>query len=177
VDGTNVRALWAALLAATLCPSFSASAEVEPPPDFEVRIRHKATAGTVRRALRGAAERLESPGCQAVFSDFSDASGRALSERLAELGETPRGYLGKVLFYDGSIKDRCQAPDQTVLAIAAPSRPVVFVCARAFQKQYRNDPLYAEATLIHETLHTLGLGENPPKSREITSQVVKRCIR
>ena len=31
--------------------------------------------------------------------------------------------------------------------------------------------------LIHETLHTLGLGENPPSSEEITLRVESRCGR
>jgi hypothetical protein len=34
----------------------------------------------------------------------------------------------------------------------------------------------AEAILIHEILHTLGLGENPPSSAEITRQVWRRCV-
>jgi hypothetical protein len=29
--------------------------------------------------------------------------------------------------------------------------------------------------LIHEWLHTLRLGENPPTSLEITAQVTERC--
>jgi len=29
--------------------------------------------------------------------------------------------------------------------------------------------------IIHEMLHTLGLGENPPSSREITQRVNERC--
>jgi hypothetical protein len=29
--------------------------------------------------------------------------------------------------------------------------------------------------VVHELLHSLGLGENPPTSREITAQVLKRC--
>jgi hypothetical protein len=33
----------------------------------------------------------------------------------------------------------------------------------------------AEVYVIHEMLHTLGLGENPPSSQEITQAVVKRC--
>ena len=33
----------------------------------------------------------------------------------------------------------------------------------------------AEAALIHESLHSLGLGENPPTSSEITSRVISRC--
>jgi hypothetical protein len=31
--------------------------------------------------------------------------------------------------------------------------------------------------VIHEMLHSLGLGENPPSSREITKQVTARCGR
>jgi hypothetical protein len=33
----------------------------------------------------------------------------------------------------------------------------------------------AEIAVIHEALHTLGLGENPPDSREITRLVTERC--
>jgi hypothetical protein len=31
--------------------------------------------------------------------------------------------------------------------------------------------------VIHEALHTLGLGENPPTSTEITSRIAARCQR
>jgi hypothetical protein len=31
------------------------------------------------------------------------------------------------------------------------------------------------ASLIHEVLHTLGLGENPPSSAEITERVLRHC--
>jgi hypothetical protein len=31
--------------------------------------------------------------------------------------------------------------------------------------------------IIHEELHSLGLGENPPDSKEITQQVIARCGR
>jgi hypothetical protein len=33
----------------------------------------------------------------------------------------------------------------------------------------------AEVYVIHEMLHTLGHGENPPTSHEITQKVVRRC--
>jgi hypothetical protein len=36
---------------------------------------------------------------------------------------------------------------------------------------------YVVASFIHEILHTLGLGENPPSSREITKRVIARCGR
>ena len=34
-----------------------------------------------------------------------------------------------------------------------------------------------EAVLIHELLHSLGLGENPPDSAAITDRVMARCER
>ena len=37
------------------------------------------------------------------------------------------------------------------------------------------NPTYVEALVIHEMMHTLGLGENPPSSLEINARVLKRC--
>jgi hypothetical protein len=37
------------------------------------------------------------------------------------------------------------------------------------------DTRYAGAVVIHEILHTLGLSENPPSSKEITDRVLARC--
>ena len=39
----------------------------------------------------------------------------------------------------------------------------------------RDDPTWAEVVVIHEALHTLGLGENPPSSAEISIRVAARC--
>ena len=33
----------------------------------------------------------------------------------------------------------------------------------------------ARAVIIHEALHSLGLGENPPSSQAITARVLNRC--
>ena len=38
-----------------------------------------------------------------------------------------------------------------------------------------NRPSDAEDLIIHELLHSLGLGENPPTSSQISSQVMRRC--
>jgi len=35
--------------------------------------------------------------------------------------------------------------------------------------------LSVQATIIHEMLHSLGLGENPPAPRYITDRVKQRC--
>jgi hypothetical protein len=39
------------------------------------------------------------------------------------------------------------------------------------------DPSLAAALIIHEELHSLGLGEDPPTSKEITAKVIERCGR
>jgi hypothetical protein len=44
-----------------------------------------------------------------------------------------------------------------------------------FAKVQIENPSLSEFMVIHEMLHTLGLGENPPSSFEITEQVRRRC--
>jgi len=48
----------------------------------------------------------------------------------------------------------------------------VFICPTAFVE---GSPEETEAALIHEMLQTLGLGENPSRSRDITARVRARC--
>jgi chorismate mutase len=57
-----------------------------------------------------------------------------------------------------------------------PGSRVVAVCGRRFT----NPSLSHEARemiIIHELLHALGLGENPPTIEAITRQVTERCGR
>ena len=63
------------------------------------------------------------------------------------------------------------------LAVTEPGSRVVFICPTAFVEAVSGKPEQAEATLIHEMLHSLGLGENPPRSRDITERVLFRCDR
>jgi hypothetical protein len=140
-----------------------------------VSLSDSGAAAVVRWALVGAAKRLARAECQAVYSDFHDLAGRPLHERLAELGETEPGYLRIVLFRDGSSHKRCASSGIT--AFTAPGYRVVYICERQFERLWRNSTRLAEAVLIHEALHTLGLGENPPSSLEITRQVLRRCAR
>jgi hypothetical protein len=130
----------------------------------------------VRRAIDGAAARLEEPTCRQVFSDFNDTAGRPLQAALDQLGETPESYLrGLVFFYDGSSQPRCGTGD--ILGGTQPGSRVIYVCpAQFFDADWRNAFL-TEVFIIHETLHSLGLGENPPASAEITRRVMKRCPR
>jgi hypothetical protein len=50
----------------------------------------------------------------------------------------------------------------------------VRVCS-SFGRLAAAEPERAEALVIHEVLHTLGLEENPPSSEQITVAVEKRC--
>lgn len=127
----------------------------------------------VRRAALGARQRLGQPGCQRVFSEFTDATGRTLQERLDVLGQTAASYLGLILFADGKRLQACGDP--IIFAVTEPGSRVVHICGRQFAVAHDQDATRTEAFLIHEELHSLGLRENPPSSREITARVLARC--
>ncbi len=140
---------------------------------FQVRITHDATRSVVERVLRGARLRLARPRCRALVDAFRDEQGRPLAAALERRDRETAAYLSDVLFYDGTRLDRCA--QGATLAVAHPGQVVVFVCAEQFRAASRHYPFLAEAILIHEMLHTLGLGENPPSSREITARVLAAC--
>lgn len=60
-------------------------------------------------------------------------------------------------------------------AVTQPGSRIVLVCTTQFTKLSGRKPRLAAAVLIHEQLHALGLGENPPTSSEITARVLMRC--
>jgi hypothetical protein len=126
----------------------------------------------VAQALRGAARRLTREECQSLLDEFTDASGQPLRQALEAQAMDAEEYPGRVLFYDApevACRERMLAG-----AIAAGSR-VIRVCGRRFARTVTESSSHAEAILIHEMLHSLGLGENPPTSDYITSRVMERC--
>ncbi len=140
-----------------------------------------------RRALElaraGAATRLQRPECQRVLDDFTDSQGHSLQENLDARGQSVTDYLQTITFVDGSRTRSCRL-GPWVLLVATPGAASLGVCpsdgrpftSRFAQAQLRNTS-FAEAIVIHEMLHTLGLGENPPSSEEITRRVQLRCGR
>jgi hypothetical protein len=129
----------------------------------------------LRPVLEEAARKLSDSRCQAILEDFSDPSGRRLDENLTVTGQAMPGYLGWVVFYDGLATGPCA--DRQVLAWTNPGSRAVSVCGDQFAAMARGRIGDAANLLIHETLHTLGLGEGPPDSREITARVQSRCGR
>jgi hypothetical protein len=138
-----------------------------------VRLVHADARLALGQALVDAAERLARPACTGILGEFKDAAGRTLEENLARHATDAPAYLETIFFYDGEREKRCAEKD--VVALTEPGSRVVKVC-RGFSKRWRLERAETEATLIHEALHTLGLGENPPSSREITERVLGRCF-
>ena len=131
------------------------------------------TGDAARRALRGASERLGEPACQLVLSEFQDGRGLPLSEKLGELGVSPEGYLRLVIFHDAGGSPQCGKPG--VLAFTIRNSRIVYLCGRDFERAERRDPREMQVTIIHEMLHSLGLGENPPSPRDINFRILQLC--
>jgi hypothetical protein len=140
---------------------------------FHVRMSRGRDAFAVSQAVRGAHRRLADSQCQSVLSDFAEPSGRLLQSVLDEQGQTAQGFLSLLMFYDGASVPHCRTPG--VLAFTQPGSRVIYVCSAWFRGAFELNPARVEAVIIHEALHSLGLGENPPRSQDITSQVVARC--
>jgi len=111
--------------------------------------------------------------CLGLLSEFHDEADRPLVERLEALGLDTQSYLELILFRDGSGSPQC-AGDLT-FAVTTPRGRVIFVCGRRFERLWRRDASAAYAVIIHEVLHTLGLGENPPPGEAITLRVLALC--
>ena len=128
-----------------------------------------------RRMIEEAAHWLSFPECQQLLLDFADESGQPLRRKLAELRVTAVEYLRLIVFEDGTNRSRCR--QSGILAFTGPGSRVIYLCGRDFMRAAERAPEDVRAAVIHEMLHSLGLGENPPSSREITRQVRQRCWR
>ena len=125
----------------------------------------------VARAIQGAAGLLADARCQALLDEFADASGRPLRSVLEAHGLAVSDYMRQVFFYDAP-EWACRAAN---LAVTKPGSRAIFVCGARFQKEMSRNSRNAEAIVIHEVLHSLGLGENPPSSDHITGRVRALC--
>ena len=124
----------------------------------------------VSLAVEGAAKRLNHSDCREVLADFVDSQGQSLSAVLVRRGQTVNEYLHDVWFLDGSGQHACARRDTD--AFTVPGSRLIFMCPGLFRRPVGR---HQEILVIHEILHTLGLGENPPSSESITRHVEKRC--
>jgi hypothetical protein len=142
-----------------------------PVPLSTARLEWAGARFALERALQAATVALRDEQCQGLLDEFQDASGKPLRSVLAahELGIEE--YLTQVFFYDAP-EGVCRGGR---LAVTTPGSRVVYVCGARFEREMFRKPAHAQATVIHEILHTLGLGENPPSSEHITARVRDRC--
>ena len=131
-------------------------------------------AAVVERAVAGASRRLGHEECRRILTDFHDAAGVRLQDRLDAQGVGAADYLKRIVFTDGFAHRGCRQGD--ALALTSPGSRVVHVCGPRFQQAQARRAETAEVVVLHEALHTLGLGEDPPTSLEITRQVAARCV-
>ena len=149
----------------------SAAVAADPGRGPRVYLSDSVARSAVELAILGAEHRLRRPDCRLVFTDFADES---VVTALEATGLQPAEYLvERIWFVDGSDSPQCVKAGETALFTEAGSK-VVRVCADRFVKLAHRRRA-AEILIIHEALHTLGLGENPPSSADITSRVTRRC--
>jgi len=123
-------------------------------------------------AVESAHHKLDKLGCQQILDDFKDAEGHPLRENLDSLGLGPTEYLALIAYRDGGDLRSGRCRSAGAAAVTHPRDRVVYLCGDNFRAQ---SPGTRANTLIHEMLHSLGLGENPPSSDEINGQVRRRC--
>jgi hypothetical protein len=127
----------------------------------------------MKQAITGAASRLGRAECAAVLADFGNESGQDLQTLLASSGKTLSDAFGLLRFIENGQEAQCRAP--AVLAFTQRGSRLIRICGRQFKNGFSRDPRATEMIVIHEFLHSLGLGENPPTSAAITAQVTLRC--
>ena len=137
-------------------------------------------ASAVERAKVGAARWLQDSECLKVLTDFTDGESRTLDRNLEPWGLSAAEYVLTLPFRDGAAMTRCR--ETRVELVTDRGLPQIYVCPGSvgavhsrFARTQTQNPSLAEAMVIHEMLHTLGLGENPPSSIEITERVRTRC--
>jgi hypothetical protein len=141
--------------------------------DADVHMNNGFAAAAVRSAISGAKRRLAREGCRDLLREFKDAEGHTLQANLEARHRTAEAQLQALQFEDGVSRRLCDK--NGIHAVTRPGSSLVYICSDAFLTAYRRNPYLAESYIIHEMLHTLGLGENPPSSQQITDRVVEAC--
>jgi hypothetical protein len=154
---------------ATQCPDTARGVE-----EFHIDSPYPMVRRQLQRAITGAAKRLSRCTCQTIFRDFRDDSGRPLDSKLDALHQSGAEYLYSLRFVDSRDLSPCRA-DRHIAAFTERGSHVIHICGALFESELLHNPLTSEVLIIHELLHALGLGENPPTESEITHQIFARC--
>src|SRR4030095_2703880 len=126
--------------------------------------------GLIKDTVEAAAARLALCSCQKVLSDFTDKNGVLLSTTSVARGKNPVEAFRLLRFVDSRLAPQCLTGNR--LAFTFPGSQVIHICSWRF-RAWSISPgnrIRTELIVIHEFLHTLGLGENPPTSLAITNR-------
>jgi len=165
-----------ALLAALLAPLLLAPSPTVQAADASLPLVDPRLGPLVQRTVERAVVRFATPACSMLLTDFTDLrTGQPLARTLAASGRTASGFLGSLRFVDADHMVQCRR--RPAYAWVPVGGDVVFVCTSRFTALVKRNEWLAGNILVHETLHSLGLGENPPSSEAITEMVGRRCGR
>jgi hypothetical protein len=142
-------------------------------PAFRIYISDARVGSAAMQALGLASARLATASCRALLSEFTDAAGRPLADKLTGLRMSAEVYLRLIVVVDGSRLRPCMGT--VTLAFTTPGSRVVYHCGTSFATKLQHSPTEATNTIIHELLHSLGLGENPPSSEDISRRIRQLC--
>lgn len=172
MEGWNARAVAARGRAAVMGVCLMSHAAAAGEEWSNVRLRDTSHRFALLLALGSATRQLEHAECQRLLDDFRDAAGQPLRAGLERLGFAASGYLRSgIFFYDAPLRN-CGSAN---VAVTQPGSRAVLICGSRFAREMKRNSRHAEALLIHEMLHSLGLGENPPTTNDITARVRARC--
>ena len=171
------RAGWVSLLCWGLLPGDVGSAQSAASTEGSFRNRLTGDArGVLQRIMTGTRRRLAHPACQALFADFVDRDKRTLSAILDAESRTAIDYFDELYFVEANNSHQCQR-SPALIAFTAVRGRIIYVCTRPLIASLSQDASAGEILLIHELLHAIGLGEDPPSSAAITARVWTRCGR
>src|SRR5262245_31336740 len=125
----------------------------------------------VQWSLNIAAKQLRQAECLKVFAEFRLPDGSTPLHNLEQTGLSAEEFLASLEWESGALSGRCEPG--ALLATTRQARRIS-VCP-GFAKIVASRPAFGATLLIHEQLHALGLGENPPLSTYITARVFHWC--
>jgi hypothetical protein len=159
--------------AAAILVSLVLASPLSAEPLVGTAVRRSSRGVVFETALASATEKLASPACRLVLSDFRDASGVTLAEKLSEAGLSAPEFLARLDYRDGRNAGICHR--RHFDAFTAVGGSTVWTCPGGSLSLGGENTRGGANTLIHEMLHALGLDENPPTSQEINRRVRERC--
>jgi hypothetical protein len=90
-------------------------------------------------------------------------------------GHERRHHRGPARVFDSEVDCFAAVRDNRILAFTRPGSRSIYLCGDQFSHAAFINLEYAANILIHEGLHCLGLGEDPPSSKSITALVAADC--